>query len=407
MLQVSCRAAHSATAQAAELQQAGLIFPCGRPGSWDEGCVGSPVVRWYRGDNEQRWVMWYSGRATASDPIDSIHPSAGSIGMVVSGDGVQWTRGQADVEVTRGQEKETDVGKVLGPNEDEWWGHDTRHLTVSDVQVFSRDAVGEGVGVYWMYYSGGNFEAADCPAGLQGADSSQIIEGIRTRPGLAMSQDARHWARIEGGHHTGALFDAGKEGSDEWDAAFVGSPQVTGRLDALRMYYHSFDPQKGKWGIGIAESDNGMGWQKRGPIFWGSEQHDFDARGAAAHHVVQDFEARRYVMFYEAVAKDNTRSIGMAVSPTGVDDWECLPEPVLQPAQSEAYDNAEAAWDAQGVGAPCALAMASGQWRLYYAGRAEAGAWGGIGLAITDITNLQELQGVRTAFKRTQPRGLD
>lgn len=62
-------------------------------------------------------------------------------------------------------------------------------------------------------------------------------------------------------------------------------------------------------------------------------------------------------MFYEAVAEDDTRSIGMAVSPTGLDEWECLPEPVLQPGTSEASGN-PMAWDAQGVGAPCALAMA-------------------------------------------------
>ena len=71
--------------------------------------------------------------------------------------------------------------------------------------------------------------------------------------------------------------------------------QVVGPLESSRMYYHSFSSSKGKWGIGIAESDNGMGWQKRGPIFWGSEKYDYDARGAAAHHVVQDFEARRWV----------------------------------------------------------------------------------------------------------------
>ena len=46
----------------------------------------------------------------------------------------------------------------------------------------------------------------------------------RTRPGLAMSQDGRNWARIEGEHHSGALFDAGEGG--EWDAAFVGAPMV-------------------------------------------------------------------------------------------------------------------------------------------------------------------------------------
>lgn len=39
-----------------------------------------------------------------------------------------------------------------------------------------------------------------------------------------MSQDGKNWARIEGDHHSGALFDVGEEG--EWDALFVGCPQV-------------------------------------------------------------------------------------------------------------------------------------------------------------------------------------
>lgn len=39
-----------------------------------------------------------------------------------------------------------------------------------------------------------------------------------------MSQDGKNWARIEAEHHTAAILDAGAEG--DWDAAFVGSPQV-------------------------------------------------------------------------------------------------------------------------------------------------------------------------------------
>eukprot|EP00983_Pelagomonas_calceolata_P071902 1151445-Pelagomonas_calceolata.AAC.8 len=38
-----------------------------------------------------------------------------------------------------------------------------------------------------------------------------------------MAQDGRNWARIEGDHHTGALFDVGEEG--EWDELFIGHPQ--------------------------------------------------------------------------------------------------------------------------------------------------------------------------------------
>ena len=66
-----------------------------------------------------------------------------------------------------------------------------------------------------------------------------LYEGLRLRPGLAMSQDGRNWARIEADHHSGALFDVGKPG--EWDAAFIGTPQVGARGGAR---------EEGLWPVG-------------------------------------------------------------------------------------------------------------------------------------------------------------
>lgn len=64
------------------------------------------------------------------------------------------------------------------------------------------------------------------PDGVPHLDAaSGAIEGLATRPGLAMSQDARNWARIEGDHHSGALFDVGKPG--EWDELMVAAPQAS------------------------------------------------------------------------------------------------------------------------------------------------------------------------------------
>ena len=40
-----------------------------------------------------------------------------------------------------------------------------------------------------------------------------------------MSQDGRNWARIEGPHHSGALFDAGQTGGP--DSPFAAGPQVS------------------------------------------------------------------------------------------------------------------------------------------------------------------------------------
>jgi hypothetical protein len=39
-----------------------------------------------------------------------------------------------------------------------------------------------------MFYSGGDFEAVPAPPGLPGAAAGDAVEGLRMRPGLAMSQ---------------------------------------------------------------------------------------------------------------------------------------------------------------------------------------------------------------------------
>ena len=58
----------------------------------------------------------------------------------------------------------------------------------------------------------------------------------------------------------------------------------------------------------------------------------------------------RYVMFYEAVAEDDRRSISLAVSRDGIKDWQCLGSAILTAGGSSA-------WDAGGVGSPCAVSM--------------------------------------------------
>jgi hypothetical protein len=58
----------------------------------------------------------------------------------------------------------------------------------------------------------------------------------------------------------------------------------------------------------------------------------------------------RYVMFYEGVGPDQSRSIGVAVSKDGMNNWKRCPTPVLQPASN--------GWDQGSVGSPCAVAMA-------------------------------------------------
>ena len=282
--------------------------------------MGHPIVRYYLGDNEQRWYLWYTGRSSACRDMDAVFPSSGSVGerwehqavrerrerlckphthpsrprpppgVAVSEDGIEWARGAGPVTGERGEGSSRDVGRVLAPNPD-WWWHDTCHLHAADVQILSNDAVSGGTGVYWMFYSGGSYEEVEMPEGLachpagdwrpqvggragglaggwvcvgrggtacwqlgsrgrpaatqgthtrtpahpptpthapppQPEDTAVLgrVEGLRLRPGLAMSPDGRNWARIEAEHHSGALFDVGAAG--EWDELFIGAPQV-------------------------------------------------------------------------------------------------------------------------------------------------------------------------------------
>ena len=358
----------------------GLLFGTGPDSAWDEAGVGHPVVRYYLGDNETRWYMWYTGKSTSCHDVDAVFPSSGSIGLAISEDGLNWSRGVDNIEGSMGERKARDVGRIMKPNQD-WWTHDTAHMSVSDVQLLSTGAVsGEPGGVYWCFYSGGDFEEVAVPDGInaqtRSAPNIERLEGLRVRPGLAMSQDGRNFARIEGEHHTGALFDVGEPG--EFDELFIASPQVVaaGPKD-MRMYYHTFDLRKNKYVVGLATSADGFKWEKRGPIFDGSDSGGaFDSMGAAARCVVRDLDSRQYFMFYEGVGEGGVRSIGLAVSQDGIGGWKRHEEPVVAPSA----DN----WDAGGVGQPWAVSMNKGRWRVYYSGRESAsGAFEGIGCAVS------------------------
>ena len=56
-------------------------------------------------------------------------------GVAISSNGIDWQRGHGAIEGARGEAKALDVGRVLEPNEEDWWWLDTRHMAVSDVQV--------------------------------------------------------------------------------------------------------------------------------------------------------------------------------------------------------------------------------------------------------------------------------
>ncbi|KAK9707223.1 hypothetical protein RND81_07G181000 [Saponaria officinalis] len=318
--------------------------------------------------------MWYHGRS---------EKNLGVVGLAVSSNGVHWQRGDEALGSTSG------TGIVMSCGAD-WWAFDTKSIRPAEVMIMSSDKVRVSSAVYWMYYTGFSSEEVELPPdfakqySLCNPESLKIdsedgfVRVFRSLPGLAISQDGRNWARIEGDHHSGALFDVGSNG--EWDSLFIASPHVVFHTNGdLRMYYHSFDPNLGKFSIGLARSRDGIKWLKLGKVMnAGLTEGCFDEMGLLNPCVVKEKKDGKYLMAYEGIAKDGKKSIGLAISDDGLKDWRRVgDEPVLKASS-------ENGWDSKGVGSPCLVQMEGDehQWRLYYTGFGNDGSTG-IGFAVS------------------------
>ncbi|XP_068641284.1 uncharacterized protein [Aristolochia californica] len=345
----------------------GLVFDLGPSDAWDSGDIGSPVVKRFLSDEEERWYMWYHGSSEDGE--------ADSIGLAVSGNGVHWERGSGSVQSS------ADAGIVFRCGRD-WWAFDTNSVRPSDVLIMSSSKVRAATAVYWLYYTGFTSEKVSLPRVASDCSSDRALLSL---PGLAISQDGRHWARIEGEHHTGALFDVGAGG--KWDSLFIAAPRVVfHRTGDLRMYYHSWDASTGCFSIGMARSRDGIRWIKLGKIMGGGSAGSFDEAGVMNGHVMVKKDGR-YVMAYEGVAATGEKSIGVADSEDGLKDWRrCGEGPVLIPSPEEL------GWDNKAVCSPCLVRMdGNDEWRLYYRGIGKGGRTG-IGLAISEGNQTQIFQ---------------
>lgn len=343
------------------------MFDLGSTNSWDSLEIGSPVVKRYLSDDEERWFMWYHARFENNQGSDSI-------GLAVSGNGVHWERA---------------AGSILNCSND-WWAFDTQSIRPSEIVIMSSSKIRGSNSVYWFYYTGFSHEKIDLSYINKGIKCFNANGDIfKSLPGLAMSQDGRHWARIEGDHHSGALFDVGSD--KEWDSLFIAAPHVVFHsTNDLRMYYHSFDIKKQELSVGIARSRDGIKWVKLGMIMGGGSMGDFDESGVSNASVARNRKDGSYLMAYEGVDANGVSSIGLATSLDGLKEWRKLGNQAIIKVE----DNK---WDEKGVGSPCLVHMEGDEdeWRLYYRGTGNGGKTG-IGMAVcegNDITRFRKWSG--------------
>jgi predicted GH43/DUF377 family glycosyl hydrolase len=235
---------------------------------------------------------------------------------------------------------------------------------------------------YTMWYYGGDQKVLDLPS----PRGVMRLKGMEIRIGRAISDDGVNWARVDGPCR-GAWLDHG--GMTDWDALMVNGPQVVRQTDGIyRMYYHTYNPAKGGFLIGLAISRDLRNWEKKGMVIGPGPAGSWNEMGGSVHQVLK-IEGR-YVMFLEGLDRTMHYCIGLATSADGF-VWQVEPEPVFRHAP-----RGSGAWDALAVGTPWVVPVPDGSYRMYYVGMNEASPTAGelgvkasIGVALSDGANFR------------------
>jgi len=213
-----------------------------------------------------------------------------------------------------------------------------------------------GMGSLWgerLYYFGGSGEAVQL--------GPRALRGVRQSAGVAFRTATGGWAERR------QALATGPPGS--WDDLFVASPQVIqhGPGD-WRMYYHGAGSAAGdrRFRIGLAVSEDGVSWQRRGLLLGPGPEGAWDAGGCSRRHVFRLGGGGGYAMLYEGTSVDGRHGIGLALSSDGLTWRRDSAEPVFRPSDEVG------AWDAKVVSAPHFVPRLGGG-LLYYVGMSKEG----------------------------------
>ncbi|MCO5593220.1 hypothetical protein L7F22_047227 [Adiantum nelumboides] len=348
----SSAAMASASSSSASWSSARVLGP--DPSSWDSKAFAGAVVlpaEPLSSTNSSAWRMYYYGRGSdlwnmGVTPFNASLPT-GRIGLALSNDGgLSFTRFKGPLP----------QGALLDPSDDPST-FDCVHIAVGDV------AFNAFLNQWFLYYFGGGLD--ELP--LVGSPDRQC-KGVRLQPGLAVSDDGICFL-----HRQGPILTVGDVGC--WDQNGVSWPRVLqpASMDSDEKWIMSYHTREsgglnnfGFFSAGIAVSDDGKVWEKKGKVLSCGEPGTWDEGGVSVRHIVR--YNGRFLMFYEGSNYKFEFAIGLAVSDDSLvwmKDTECGPEPggpILQARKGESV------WDNLVVGTPYVVVLQDGSLRMYYLG---------------------------------------
>lgn len=363
----SIAAASVAPAFAAQPKDEGFILGPGPAGRCDDAKVGGPYVIW--SEEDQNWRLYYYCRSKSFP--EGVAPAfgTGSIAMATSADGVHWERHKGHLE----------GGAIFTPSDDES-AFDAMHVGIGNVIRNGDEWV--------MSYFGGD---ATIPTELGGTPISQgyQFKGYRCRPGVARSSDGINWTRVAGPGYGGAAVDIG----DDIYGAF---PSIFFNGEEYILYHTALSPKYFYWDTKIASSTDLVSWKDRGSLQWERGAQSWETGGLVTRHVMRNpfRRGKKWLMVYTALDANYplyTRRVGIADSDDGITWTQKYKDPIFFPAEAHQWD---------GGGTAYAQLVRNGKnFHLYYYGFAhgnnKSGVQRGIGLAVSDGSNLQTLRRVR------------
>ena len=328
--------------------------------------------------------MYYYGRADCQKwkkdvPIINGLPF-GSIGLATSEDGISWKKFHGPIL----------GGAVLHPSENDS-AFDCAFVAISDM-VPAQRASSMAEDAWKLFYFGGGLDYGVIP-GVPGK-----FQALPWLPGMATSPDGVHFSR-----HTSPILNVGPRG--DWDHYSVSAPRVLPPGPAVNpkdkfagkwyMTYHAREDETlpegatrpaGFFSVGVAVSEDGRQWEKKGKVLSRGEPGTWDDGGIGFRHVFK--AGGKYAMVYEACSASFQFALGIATSEDGL-VWEKARDIGPQPGGPVFLPRSgEDAWDNFVVGTPYVVPRPDGSLWMYYLGvgkkEGQQRLSRGIGLAVSD-----------------------